>query len=188
MNILLKFMLAVTFGGLVFSGGAKAEELKMNTVEFCPKTPYERWSMFSFKYYDINSNYKLNIWPKTIYVQLPGQQGQFPYTVHTTKEGYTYIELVGKPDDPSSYRYMYFRYYDYSIPMGRFIYDVIYLNKACLMKVYQCKDQESVEKVILQKNNLLNDENTIYCSGASMVRHVNRNNWDEFRKRNSGQE
>ncbi len=149
----------------------------MNTVEYCPKLPFERWYDYHITHGVIEDS-KLNIWPKTIYIS---KHGQFPYTIHETAEGFTYLKLLKKPDDKSHlWPYIYLNYTDY-IRFGRDWYDIIHASQSCMMRVHECKNKESVEERIRVENGLPEKGGIdVYCNRSWYVRHVNKEKLDLF--------
>jgi|GEM_PF-5874446 len=162
MNILLKLALTFTFGGLVFSGGVKADELKMNAVTFCPETPFELWYPTSKTGMFLDG--KMNITKDTLTFDT---HGEFKYVVHTTSDDFTYLELDRVSNlNGKMHKFIYLRYDKISDT---------HRNQSCLLQVHDCTTREGIEVVIREENKPpFNHEIEAYCGSGPYLRNVDQ--------------
>lgn len=158
--------LFVFAGTMALHSPSQATELKMNTVEFCPETPYEKW--YPFNKTTMRLDGKVQITRDTISFT---RHGTFSFITHTMDEGFTYLELLNVPHKKNFGAFIYLKYHKFVLT---------YAEKSCFLKVYACTTQEGVEHIVRSRNALPSqDGHKAYCSSMSFIR-------DEDRERMTG--
>lgn len=136
----------------------------MNELKYCPETPYELWYPFSKTVRRLHGN--MDITPDTISFS---RLGQFKYTVHTTPQGFTYMQLHGLAENKLLQSYIYLQY-----SKSPFTYS----NQSCMLDVHDCTTQEGIEYIVRKTNNLPNfGGDKAYCGQASYVPYVD---WEQI--------
>ena len=160
----LKILLVLVFGvvQVCCATPAYAQELKMNTIEFCPETPYELWYPTSKTGMFLDG--KMNITKDTLTFDT---HGEFKYEIHTSPEGFTYLELDRVSNlNGGMAKFVYLRYE--KVPHT-------YENQSCLLQVHDCTTREGIEYIIRKRNTLPNfGGDKAYCGRGPYFRDVDR--------------
>ncbi|MCR4378647.1 MAG: hypothetical protein NUV50_11220 [Rhodospirillales bacterium] len=140
---------------------AGAADIKMNVVEYCPEQPYELW--YPFNKTGMFLDGKMNLTRDSISFD---RHGSFKYTVRTSPEGYTYLELQGLPKKHKLSTYVYLRYSKSPFT---------YANHSCMLHFINCTTREGMEELIRMENKLPNNGGkNAYCDLSSSVRNSDR--------------
>lgn len=150
-------MVSVVF----FAFAARAADIKMNAVPYCPESPLELWYPFNKTVMFLDG--KMNLTKDTISFD---RHGSFKYTVRTSPQGYTYLELHGLPQKHKLNPYIYLRYSKSLFTYG---------NQSCMLHTYECETKEELEESL---NTLHQDPDAFYravpCNSGSYIRDVDR--------------
>ena len=139
-----------------------ADELQMNAIEFCPETPYELWYPMSKLGMFLDG--KMNISKSTLSFDT---HGEFEYTVRTSPEGFTYMELDRVSNlNGGMAKFVYLRYE---------IISFTYSTQSCYLRIHDCTTREGIEYIIRKTNKLPNSGGKgAYCGSGPFFRDVDR--------------